>query len=44
MIDESEFRRVIGHFASGVAVVNIDNGFGAGFAASQINALVSQTK
>jgi NCAIR mutase (PurE)-related protein len=27
--------------ASGVTVVNIDNGFGAGFAASQINALVS---
>jgi pyridinium-3,5-biscarboxylic acid mononucleotide synthase len=26
--------------ASGVTVVNIDNGFGAGFAASQINALV----
>jgi pyridinium-3,5-biscarboxylic acid mononucleotide synthase len=26
---------------SGVTVVNIDNGFGAGFAASQINALVS---
>jgi NCAIR mutase (PurE)-related protein len=29
---------------SGVTVVNIDNGFGAGYAASQINALVSQTK
>jgi pyridinium-3,5-biscarboxylic acid mononucleotide synthase len=28
--------------ASGVTVVNIDNGFGAGYAASQINALVSQ--
>jgi len=28
--------------ASGVTVVNIDNGFGAGFAASQINSLVSQ--
>ena len=27
--------------ASGVTVVNIDNGFGAGFAASQINALCS---
>jgi NCAIR mutase (PurE)-related protein len=27
---------------SGVTVVNIDNGFGAGFAASQINALVSE--
>ena len=27
--------------ASGVTVVNIDNGFGAGYAASQINALVS---
>ena len=27
---------------SGVTVVNIDNGFGAGYAASQINALVSQ--
>jgi NCAIR mutase (PurE)-related protein len=27
---------------SGVTVVNIDNGFGAGFAASQINALVAQ--
>jgi len=25
-----------------VTVVNIDNGFGAGYAASQINALVSQ--
>ena len=28
--------------ASGVTVVNIDNGFGAGYAASQINVLVSQ--
>ncbi len=28
--------------ASGVTVVNIDNGFGAGYAASQINMLVSQ--
>jgi NCAIR mutase (PurE)-related protein len=28
--------------ASGVTVVNIDNGFGAGYAASQINAIVSQ--
>jgi NCAIR mutase (PurE)-related protein len=28
--------------ASGVTVVNIDNGFGAGYAAGQINALVSQ--
>jgi pyridinium-3,5-biscarboxylic acid mononucleotide synthase len=28
--------------ASGVTVVNIDNGFGAGFAASQMNALASQ--
>jgi hypothetical protein len=28
---------------SGVTVVNIDNGFGAGFAASQINALLSST-
>jgi NCAIR mutase (PurE)-related protein len=28
--------------ASGVTVVNIDNGFGAGYAASQINALASQ--
>jgi NCAIR mutase (PurE)-related protein len=27
--------------ASGVTVVNIDNGFGAGYAASQINALIS---
>jgi NCAIR mutase (PurE)-related protein len=27
---------------SGVTVVNIDNGFGAGYAASQINALVSE--
>jgi len=27
--------------ASGVTVVNIDNGFGAGYAASQINALVA---
>jgi len=27
---------------SGVTVVNIDNGFGAGYAASQINALVAQ--
>jgi NCAIR mutase (PurE)-related protein len=25
--------------ASGLTVVNIDNGFGAGYAASQINAL-----
>lgn len=29
--------------ASGVTVVNIDNGFGAGYAASQINALVAET-
>ncbi len=29
--------------ASGVTVVNIDNGFGAGFAAAQINRLVVQT-
>ena len=28
--------------ASGVTVVNIDNGFGAGYAASQINALVEE--
>jgi hypothetical protein len=28
--------------AGGVTVVNIDNGFGAGFAASQINALDSE--
>ena len=28
---------------SGVTVVNIDNGFGAGYAASQINALASDT-
>ena len=28
--------------ASGVTVVNIDNGFGAGYAASQINALVAR--
>jgi NCAIR mutase (PurE)-related protein len=28
--------------ASGVTVVNIDNGFGAGYAASQMNALASQ--
>ena len=28
--------------ASGLTVVNIDNGFGAGYAASQINALVAQ--
>ena len=28
--------------ASGVTVVNIDNGFGGGYAASQINALVEQ--
>jgi NCAIR mutase (PurE)-related protein len=28
---------------SGVTVVNIDNGFGAGYAASQINALASKT-
>ena len=27
---------------SGVTVVNIDNGFGAGFAASQINRLASR--
>jgi NCAIR mutase (PurE)-related protein len=30
--------------ASGVTVVNIDNGFGAGYAASQINALVNGGK
>ncbi len=29
---------------SGVTVVNIDNGFGAGFAASQINALANEKK
>lgn len=29
---------------SGVTVVNIDNGFGAGYAASQINALVTDAK
>lgn len=29
---------------SGVTVVNIDNGFGAGFAASQINALAAETR
>lgn len=29
---------------SGVTVVNIDNGFGAGFAASQINALVTESR
>jgi NCAIR mutase (PurE)-related protein len=29
---------------SGVTVVNIDNGFGAGYAASQINALASEAK
>jgi hypothetical protein len=29
---------------SGVTVVNIDNGFGAGYAASQINALAAETK
>jgi len=29
---------------SGVTVVNIDNGFGAGYAASQINALAVETK
>jgi NCAIR mutase (PurE)-related protein len=28
--------------ASGVTVVNIDNGFGAGYAASQINALTEK--
>ena len=28
--------------ASGVTVVNIDNGFGAGYAASQINALINE--
>ena len=28
--------------ASGVTVVNIDNGFGAGYAASQMNALASR--
>ncbi|MCK6576445.1 AIR carboxylase family protein, partial [Myxococcota bacterium] len=28
--------------ASGLTVVNIDNGFGAGYAASQINALVAE--
>jgi NCAIR mutase (PurE)-related protein len=30
--------------ASGMTVVNIDNGFGAGYAASQINALASATQ
>jgi NCAIR mutase (PurE)-related protein len=30
--------------SSGVTVVNIDNGFGAGFAASQINELAQQTR
>ncbi len=30
--------------ASGVTVVNIDNGFGAGYAASQINALLEKSK
>ena len=29
---------------SGVTVVNIDNGFGAAYAASQINALVANSK
>ncbi|MGZ4964298.1 MAG: AIR carboxylase family protein, partial [Limisphaerales bacterium] len=29
---------------SGVTVVNIDNGFGAGYAASQINALVDDAR
>jgi len=29
--------------SSGVSVVNIDNGFGAGYAASQINALAAET-
>ncbi len=29
--------------ASGVTVVNIDNGFGAGYAASQINALATDS-
>jgi len=28
---------------SGVTVVNIDNGFGGGYAASQINALAAET-
>ncbi|MGN6642066.1 MAG: nickel pincer cofactor biosynthesis protein LarB, partial [Verrucomicrobiota bacterium] len=28
---------------SGVTVVNIDNGFGAGYAASQINALANES-
>jgi hypothetical protein len=28
---------------SGVTVVNIDNGFGAGYAASQINALAAKS-
>ena len=28
---------------SGVTVVNIDNGFGAGYAASQINALAAES-
>jgi NCAIR mutase (PurE)-related protein len=30
--------------ASGVTVVNIDNGFGAGYAASQINALLKNSQ
>jgi NCAIR mutase (PurE)-related protein len=30
--------------AAGVSVVNIDNGFGAGYTAAQINALVNRDR
>jgi len=30
--------------AAGVSVVNIDNGFGAGYAAAQINRKIAQQK
>lgn len=38
MIDESEFRRVIGHFATGVAVVTscMDDGAGCGLTVSSV--------
>ena len=38
-IDQDAFKKALRGWASGVTVVNIDNGFGAGYAASQINAL-----
>ena len=36
-INADDLRDVLSEFASGVTVVNIDNGFGGGFAAAMIN-------